>query len=313
MDKGKEMMYPSVDWMKEKYDEFNQQIFNGKLPWCNFGIMTNGKGSEGNWLGSFSFDARIMVDRMTRRMSAWVNGHYVKLDETTIEDVNPTIKLNGHYKATEEAWEDTLVHEMCHYATYYQGYAPKQGHGVEFRQVGEYVSRKSKGRFTIQRLATSEEMQNFELDDEFKAKKARREANKKARILPLLIYLYDGGIRLVYATSQALVQKIINIEQKSYRASKIVLVKDPNFIDKAFADGYKTISRTYKYWLLQLGDPLLDGIDESNTETLWQDMNENVIRKVIMETISEFLERESDTVEITPDMNLGIKSPLESE
>ena len=42
-------------------------------------------------------------------------------------------------------------------------------------------------------------------------------------------------------------------------------------------------------------------------------MNENVIRKVIMETISEFLERESDTVEITPDMNLGIKSPLESE
>ena len=42
-------------------------------------------------------------------------------------------------------------------------------------------------------------------------------------------------------------------------------------------------------------------------------MNENVIRKVIMETISEFLERESDTEENTPDRNLGIKSPLESE
>lgn len=59
-----------------------------------------------------------------------------------------------------------------------------------------------------------------------------------------------------------------------------------------------------------------------NTETLWQKMNEELIKSAIMETISEFLEREfktsptdkaDDSVEILPNMNLGIESPFERD
>lgn len=323
MDDNKVMFYPSYEWMDEKYDEFNKKFFDGRLPWCKLAFLESGKGSQGGWLGSFSFGSnKILVDKASRRMSAWIRGVYTKLDETNIVEVTPIISLNIHYKATEEAWENVLVHEMCHYWTYFQGYAPKQAHGREFRNAAQRVQTKSLGKFTIQRLATSEEMTNFDLDDDMKAKKEKRLNNKKAKVLPLLVYLYDGSVRLINVGSWTLAQKIVNIENNRNIATKIILVKDPKFIDMAFADGYNAVSRGYKYWLLNNDNPLLKDIDRMNTETLWQKMNEELIKSAIMETISEFLEREfktsptdnaDDSVEILPNMNLGIESPFERD
>ena len=308
--------------MSEKFSEFNEQLFRGKLPLCELGFFTHGNGSQGGWLGSFSFGLPVIVDKYTRKMSSWIDGHYVKINEDNITGLKPKISFNGNYKGTEDVWEDILVHEMCHYYTYLYGFAPKQAHGVEFRQMSQVIEQRSNGRFSVKRLATSEQMSNFELDDKIKAAQEKRESNRKAKVLPLLVYLYDGSVRLINVGSWTLAQKIVNIENDRNIATKIILVKDPKFIDMAFADGYNVVSRGYKYWLLDNDNPLLKDIGRMNTETLWQKMNEELIKSAIMETISEFLEREfktsptdkaDDSVEILPNMNLGIESPFERD
>jgi hypothetical protein len=173
---------PTVEWMDAKYDEMNHELFGGRLGRCFFGIFTTGKGAEGNTLGRFRIAARnIRVNRYNRRMyKDYGYSDKLYVDSSNFFEVcDPTIELNGNYSGTEHAFLGTLVHEMCHYYTYMDGFAPKQGHGREFREIGMIVSSRSNGLFTIQRLADSEEMLEFELDDKMKAKNDKNEKNEK--------------------------------------------------------------------------------------------------------------------------------------
>lgn len=63
---------------------------------------------------------------------------------------------------------------MCHYYTYRKGFSPKQGHGPEFKSIARYVTANANGMFTIQRLASAEQMEGFVLSDEMKEKKEKR-------------------------------------------------------------------------------------------------------------------------------------------
>ena len=67
------------------------------------------------------------------------------------------------------------------------GRCPGQAHGKEFYAIGNIVSSSSNGRFTIQRLATAEEMKEWELSPEMQAKKDKRIANKKSKVKPVSI------------------------------------------------------------------------------------------------------------------------------
>lgn len=61
------------------------------------------------------------------------------------------------------------------------GFAPKQGHGREFKDIASIVSYRSNGLITIQRLATSEEMEQHEMDADMQAKKDKLDANRLKR------------------------------------------------------------------------------------------------------------------------------------
>ena len=157
---------PTVEWMNQKYDEMNDLLFGGKLGKCFFGIFTTGKGSEGRTLGWFRMTGRnLRINRYNRRIfKRYGYGDEVYADSSNFFEVcEPKIELNGNYTGTEHAFLATLVHEMCHYYTYMNGYAPKQGHGREFKEIGYIVSSRSNGMFTIQRLATAEEMTELKL------------------------------------------------------------------------------------------------------------------------------------------------------
>ena len=39
-------MHVTVEWMAEKYEEMNQQLFGGALGACRFKVFTTGKGSQ---------------------------------------------------------------------------------------------------------------------------------------------------------------------------------------------------------------------------------------------------------------------------
>ena len=241
---------PNTQWMAEKYDEMNSQLFNGALGECDFNVFTTGRGSQGGTLGWFKIAARgIRVDRYSRKMfkQGWDRVYVDR--KNFVEMCHPTIELNGNYSGTEHGFLATLAHEMCHYYTYMNGYCPKQGHGREFRQIGSIVSSRSNGLFTIQRLASAEDMSQLELNDEMKAKREKRLNNKKASVTAVLVFTVDGKVKLTMTSSQNLIDTISNEENR--RGENVVTSNDSNVIDYLFSKGYRKNMRTWRYWSLE--------------------------------------------------------------
>lgn len=276
----KEYIKPTVEWMDEYYDKFNQELFGGQLGYCDLRVFTSGKGSQGKYLGYFSIgNPNVRAKRATRRMyvetHSWENNGALITYENFADICKPLIALNGHYSATEEAWQNTLVHEMCHYYNYMYGYCPKQGHGREFREIAQEVSARSQGRFTISRVADAEEMKNYQLDDEMQTKKDTRLANKLARAVAILVYKANGAVELTLTSNanQNVLRQIvryyenINNSDKYLKAKEIIMSDDPELIQMLFKNGYKKLMRTWKYW--SVGDkPWIDDVKKYNFDYL---------------------------------------------
>ena len=275
---------------------------------------------------------------------------------------------------------------MCHYYTYMNGYCPKQGHGPEFRQIGSIVSSRSNGLFTIQRLASAEDMSQLELNDEMKAKREKRLNNKKASVTAIIVMTQEGKVKLTITSNQNLINLITNTE-KNERNENVVTTNDSSVIDYLFSKGYRKNMRTWRYWsledkpwinefknMLQETSGQVLGVKrpqqpqvqqqepkqptrvfsiKTSTGTFEHDgssyfglkkalrerfpkMSDEALEKIIQNPanyrmeenrinlktiiegiIDEFMENEfrgannNDSVEITPDMNLGKYSPLE--
>lgn len=218
----------NVQWMSEKYDEMNSLLFDGKLMECDFGIFTSGRGSEGGVLGWFKMTGKNLKGRRsTRRLFKRYGWDEIDINRGNfVELCKPRIELNGNYSGKEESFLTTLVHEMCHYYTYMDGYMPVQAHGREFRSICSMVQMKSNGRFTIQRLATAEQMSGLELNDEMKEKRKKRIESKKSKTTVLIYWDRDGKTKLVTTTSQDLVSLI-----KLGKYKKLVVSNDGNLFD----------------------------------------------------------------------------------
>ena len=256
---------PTVEWMSVKYAEMNDQLFRGELGECNFKVFTTGRGAEGGVLGWFKITARgVTINRYSRRMSyRTYNGFSLMGGTVTRENFydtcKPQIELNGNYSGTEHAFLATLVHEMCHYYTYMNGYAPKQGHGREFKEIGYIVSSRSNGMFTIQRLASAEQMSEMELSDEMKAKREKRLANKKSSIIAIFEFRKNGEIHLTTTSSQKLLDMIVASYTQSH-VIKTLVSNDAALIDLLFSKGYRKNMRTWRYWNVQ-GKDWLNELD----------------------------------------------------
>lgn len=243
---------PTIEWMAKKYAEMNDKLFGGELGKCNFGIFTTGKGSGGRTLGWFKMKGKgLKANRYTRKM-------YVETFYGEKENINrnnfynyctPTIELNGNYSGTEHAFLGTLVHEMCHYYTYMYGYCPKRCHGPEFKWIGARVSARSNGEFTIQRLASAEEMAEYELNDEMKARNEKRLAKKKASVSAIVVFRENGEMRLSITSNQNLIRTIQSSEKEW--GNDVTVSDDANVIDFLFNKGFKKNFRTWRYWSIE--------------------------------------------------------------
>ena len=310
---------PTIEWMTQKYNEMNSLLFDDKLGECNFRIFTSGKGSQGRRLGCFGLENRnIRINIYTRRMfipGTWENNDIV-INKLNFEICKPYIALNGNYSATEEGWLNTLIHEMCHYCTYMNGICPKQGHGPEFRQIASYVSYKTNGTITIERLAKAEQMSNFDLDDEFKEKKQRRLDNKINRLQCIIIETNSNEHELTLSSNDDVIKKVI--DYNTNKCKRILWSADSNLIKTLYDFGYKKNFRTYRYWTMNQDkwDKIKDFnfviINEktpamANTVTL----NENDIRTIVENTIMELINNNEDSIAINPDIPLSELSPFE--
>ena len=279
-------------WLEKKYYEFNQEYFGGILGPCYFGMFTTGRGSRGHTLGHFFMNNNsLKYNRESRRLYVqYYDGRKVLIDkENFFDECRPTIELNANYKWTEEAAEATLIHEMCHYYTYMYGFVPKQGHGVEFRDIASTVSSRSNGRFSIKRLASAEQMAQMELDSTIKSQNDQRKQRALDNAVVALIYTESGDVRLLFAANVGVINNIIKGRYKD-RIMKVVATSDDNLKRLLISNGYRNLSRTYRFWTIQ-DKPIYQKINDGNFEfaTVFQRHEEKSepVKPTPIEDISE--------------------------
>ena len=304
---------PTTDWMDKKYNEFNEKLFMGSLGECIFNVSPVG----GKVLGRFQVTAdNLYINRWTRQL--YLQNSYGDITRKNVNYSNffdlarPMITLNGNYSATEEAWENTLVHEMCHYYTYKNGYIPKQGHGTEFRRIAQLVALRSHDRFTIQRLATSEEMENYTLDQKEQEKIDKRLKNKLANITVVLVYRQDGAVEMTLTKKPELVREIIRYitEHPSVRSGfKYCKVgRSEELTQLLLKYNYKKTQNTYRFYSIQ-GKPILNDLNNVNfQETYYPKQSES---GALEEEGNNILSHNEASLKINPNWNLGLFSPLE--
>jgi hypothetical protein len=312
--------------MTQKYNEMNQLLFDNELGSCTFRVFTRGKGSQGGVLGWFGFDAKnVKTNTIERRLfviDLWSQQKTYINKDNFVSKCRPYIELNGNYSATEEGWLNTLIHEMCHYYTYMYGKCPKQAHGPEFRRIASYISYKSNGTITIERLANAEKMSNFELDDEFKEKEKRRLDTKINKLQAIFVFTKNGDIELTTSTIKSVIDEVILFNAVAERADnceKILLSTDPRVINALVNMGYRKSFRTYRYWTMP--ETRWNMIKDYNFKEIPKELpkrepvtftiNENDIRNMVENTIMELINNNEDSIAINPDIPLSELSPFE--
>lgn len=373
---------PTTSWMAEKYDEMNAKLFNGELGGCEFEIFTRGAGSQGGVLGWFACNNKghIEANRSTRRMYYSVGGRDVAIvRDNFVSLFRPVIKLNGNYSGEERSFLLTLVHEMCHYYTYMYGILPKQGHGPEFRHICSVIESRSHGEFSIGRVASAEQMQGLDLNDEMKARKEVRKSNLISRLYAVFVFKTSGDVQLTTTSEKAIVSMISDTANRGDKdVLKVVVSHDKDLMARLVTYGYKKNMRTWRFW--HVGDKdFVKELGSYECTTYWNEkykpsedtvaptakpkrifrlrtskgvieyelegedktplynylkgrfprLTDHVIQKlidnesnyveegmknvktIIREVLDKFIRQEEDNIEITPNMNLGLKSPLE--
>ena len=138
-------MVPTKQWMEQKYNQFNNELFNGFLPECKLAK----KRLSSNYLGMYSIHFKHSKDLVTR--------------DNIMQLANPTIYLSTQYSAPEYVWENVLIHEMCHYYTQFDEDGncriideDNEGHGADFFNAAKMVSNNSGGKYEISRIVSAE-------------------------------------------------------------------------------------------------------------------------------------------------------------
>ena len=152
----------------------------------------------GNALGWFCCGGKnVRVVNSSDKIYTVVNHSIVYIDKGNFVSLyKPIIKLNGNYTWSEKAALSTLVHEMCHYYVDMHGCHPKRCHGNEFKRIAKIVSDKAPELFTVQRLASAEQMSEMNLKSEIKEKKENRLINKISNSVPTFIF-YNNILNVI--------------------------------------------------------------------------------------------------------------------
>lgn len=271
MEKKKADKRATVEWMRENYDKMNRSLFNGALGPCDFEVFTTGTGSRGNTLGVFKLTGGNIRYRTSERrlFKQMRDGSVVYITPENFVDLcKPTIGLNGNYLWTEKSMLSTLVHEMCHYYVERNGNVPKQAHGPEFRRIAYYVSAQSNDFFSVQRLASAEEMNEIELIASIKKSEERKTEKKVSSMRSCVLIMSDGSYRLTNTTSQNLLNQIITQMSIKPNVEKILMSKNADIVETLYNKGFQNNMRTYRYWDSNK-NPILHKLIDENDATNW--------------------------------------------
>ncbi len=123
----------TISLIKQKFDEYNQQMFGGKLPPLPI-KLSNAK----TFLGKCCFT--------TRR--GWTG---------KVEYRDFFLRINTRFKLSEEELEDVIIHEMIHYYILYFKIQDTAPHGKIFQQIMNGINQKFGRHLSISHKSTPEE------------------------------------------------------------------------------------------------------------------------------------------------------------
>ena len=255
----------TVEWMKERYDKANRELFDGMLGECYFEAVPTRPSNLGNFRMNVRY-GELAYSNGDRRMYRKIKSdNTLGWDKILInrnnffEYCHPTIKMNTMYVGTENSLYNTLFHEMIHYYTYMNARVAVQANGREFRETAAYVTRKSNGAFTMQRLASAEEMEGYKLGDEIKVR--TRSHNKPNYYL---VFLNDGTdeVRLINANSTGIIA-VMNVVRRNY-GQTVIKLENEDIANKLYNVGYRQQSRKYRFWGLHRSDDIVEEILSDN-------------------------------------------------
>lgn len=152
-------MRPTLPYIKQKFDNFNQLCFGGKLPPITI-VLSNAR----TYLGLCAFKTKR--DKCGRRQ------HY-----------DFRLRISTRFVLPEEEIEDTILHEMIHYAIALSNLKDTSTHGVVFRRMMDDLNTHFGRHISISHRITEEQ-------------RAEAAAKHPRQYVVALVHFTDGRIGL---------------------------------------------------------------------------------------------------------------------
>ena len=128
-------MTPTVGYLEERFDAFNEMCFGSALPRISIRLS----------------NARSFVGRLQyRRVRNW-RGRPVRNEDFVL-------RISTRFDLPEAEIEDTLIHEMIHYYIAWKGLRDSSTHGRIFRAMMQEINAKYGRHLTISHKSAPEEL-----------------------------------------------------------------------------------------------------------------------------------------------------------
>ena len=254
------------EWLQQKFDEYNKSVFGGRLKPCKLSTFTHSRrGATTTRTAGYFASNRTGIKRESNgHLFVWgYPGQRIYLNSENFgQYFAPEISLNGTYKWTERDAIGTLLHEMVHYWNYKDGWAPKQGHGREFKDALYAVSLKTKIPFD--ELYSAE----FVTLDTLQSSDRERLTNRVSRGIPIFVWKYNGQIDYVPAANQRVADDVI-MYYKSHYDPNYIKVGDSNVGLYMFEKGFRSMIKTPGRYYDITSKDFLKELDGLNLKTVF--------------------------------------------
>lgn len=130
-------MIPTIQYIEQKFGEFNTQMFGGRLVLPPIQLSR----------------ARTFVGQCAAKKRRTL------LHGTKLYDFR--LKFSILFDLPEKEWEDTIIHEMIHYYIGVNGLKDSSSHGRLFRQIMNDINQRFDRQLTISHKSTPEQKEKL--------------------------------------------------------------------------------------------------------------------------------------------------------
>lgn len=126
-------MKPTIHFIKKKFEEFNRQMFEGRLP-----------------------DLPVELSDASRFLGMCVS-KIRRFPDGKVQHYDFRLRINTRIDLPEEVIEDTIIHEMIHYFILYHGLQDTSAHGAIFMAIMNSINRTYGRHLTVKFTGTPEQ------------------------------------------------------------------------------------------------------------------------------------------------------------